>query len=372
MNKPEDLFTVNIKKHTNFAIQCIPVDVPSQATFGQTVKVDIPFNGDLLYKGYLILYLNDILKWDDDVAYNFIKHIDFRFNEYVFDEYTNEEIKSFNDLYKNSTIESLFIKRPVMFIPLHFWFTKNSQNALPLLSLKDTVLSIYVTFSERSKLLMPEYLDQPFPKIKFLFDYVFLSDEERYLYIGKTLEYITKSKVNMGTFNFRDIDNDSSLLGRTIYFNSEVISNIEIDFFSEDSTIAARTIYNYLKNFNVTLEKQPWLIGPYTLGFLRYPLSHSYKFRISKRLLFNLPFSLMDNNIEPTGFFKIDDDWRLSFTTLGTQDTQLELKLKYKLTIDVIKKLYIKDGKFSETLTYQAPDFAFSINDDSDGGDGSV
>lgn len=358
--KYDNLFMIKRLEHSPFAIQSINVNVPPEANYSKSVRVLIPKHSDLLSCGYLKVDLSDTFdKWGTNILYHLIKKISISFNELVFAEYSSNDISYFIESYKTPETRKMYIKQNVSFIPLHFWFNQNSENALPLLSLYQTDIYINIEFGSIEDIVSDLESEIPrFPDCILIFDYVYLHDQERQRFLQNTLEYICHGRVFLGEFDFNDKI-------QIININSYVVTNIEIEFICLDSLTEVEAL-EYLKKYTITISKNPWIIGPYNLHFLRFVHSYSYKSSISSRLIFNITFSLDDNNLTPSGFIKLEDEWQFNISTDRPDvDIVLESKLKYRINLNVLNKMFISDGKLNEISMYTTPSYSTLVPDES-------
>ena len=89
MNNFDNIFNLDIQRHSKYSIQCIELAIPPGTDFGKEIKIDIPLYADLLYKGYIKIDLEDtdINIWNDEIGYIIYEHIDILFNNYVYDSH---------------------------------------------------------------------------------------------------------------------------------------------------------------------------------------------------------------------------------------------------------------------------------------------
>ena len=375
MNNFDNIFNLDIQRHSKYSIQCIELAIPPGADFGKEIKIDIPLYADLLYKGYIKIDLEDtdINIWNDEIGYIIYENIDILFNNYVYDSHKGIYNYSYVNMSKKNKLSELYRKSKIMYIPLNFWFTKNTENALPLIALNNTNIHLVIKFNNKQALVKQEYqgdLHIKFPSIGILFDYVYLMDFERRFYLVNELEYITKSKrelISFNMFNPEDVDNNTKVFN--IDIKEVLVTNIEIKFLCNNENYSYNELFNYICRYNFTISKTPWVIGPYNLHFLKFVHSHSYKTSISNDLSFNLSFSLLGDGLHPSGFLKFDNIWRVELNDVNTRvgdndqnsvnknyieyNKEIEKTLECKITLDILDKMYINEGVLTEVNLYK-------------------
>ncbi len=184
-------FRVVYRRHTQFGMEYIPIYfdplpsfTPIQETFA-TCKV--PRNADLVYDMYLVydlpaLFTNNEIPvgWVEEVGTRIIKEITIRADGTVLDRQTGDFLKVYTDLTlpvneKNKflqlvggepfmlnsgknlvtdiTKQQLAIQARRLYIPLYFWFCRNSGLSLPLIALQYNQVFIDVRFNPLNELI---------------------------------------------------------------------------------------------------------------------------------------------------------------------------------------------------------------------------
>ena len=154
-----NIFKYNYYRYVNFATDTVKLDFNSSATFGQKSTCEIPKRGHLLSKLYLHIRLPKILfstgeyaSWSDTIGYGiFSDPIELQIGGVIVDRLYPQFMDAWDDLTNNNKqmgknfmllksdtyVSSLqnASKDVNLVIPLDFWFTRNYNMALPLLSM---------------------------------------------------------------------------------------------------------------------------------------------------------------------------------------------------------------------------------------------
>jgi hypothetical protein len=171
VNKPEiNIFKYTYYRYVNFATDTFELNLNQDAQFGVTkVTVDIPKKGHLLSKLYLKLSLPKLNRvdgsyvcWSDTLGYSiFSKPIELEIEGIVVDRLYPVCMDMLDELSNNDKragINQMILKSDIyrsamhnadqpteLLIPLDFWFTKQYNLALPLLSTtkQDIAINFY-------------------------------------------------------------------------------------------------------------------------------------------------------------------------------------------------------------------------------------
>lgn len=169
-------FKILYRRHTCFSVESIVQNFSSAADFGETVSCTLTKAGDLVGRIYLYVEIPAIPKfidpttgeedeikkiaWIQHLGYGLIqeisieiggKLIDRQYGEwmYIWSELTNRQDRALNKMVGN--VPSLYHfsnGKPgyQLYIPLEFWFCRNSGLSLPLVALMSSDVKIIVTF----------------------------------------------------------------------------------------------------------------------------------------------------------------------------------------------------------------------------------
>lgn len=168
-------FKILYRRHSNFSVESIAQNFSSVANFGETVSCTLSRSGDLVGKIFLYVEIpaipkffnqngeeNEIKKlaWTSNLGYALIqeifieiggKIIDKQYGEwmYIWSQVSNKQIDALDKMVGNvPTIYKFSNGKPgyQLYIPLEFWFCRNSGLALPLVALASSDVKISVTF----------------------------------------------------------------------------------------------------------------------------------------------------------------------------------------------------------------------------------
>ena len=175
-NDPQiTFFKVIYRRHTNFAIESIIQNFNFAANFGETVTCELSRAGDMIGKIFLYVdipalpkFYNQLFQEDDNkkiawvnyLGYALIqeiiieiggKQIDKQYGEwmYIWSQVSKENQSAINKMVGN--VPSLYEfsngkQSYKLYIPLEFWFCKNSGLSLPLIALMSTNIKLIVSF----------------------------------------------------------------------------------------------------------------------------------------------------------------------------------------------------------------------------------
>jgi hypothetical protein len=175
------------KKYTNYAIEQIPQEFTVIPAFSTTtssiVSVKIGRDGDLINDTYLIYDLPDIystsaenFRWIRNLGQNLINKAEFLIGGQVIDRIYGQWLNIWNELtlsYRKPKYYNMIgnninddiiyngefnvnvapsIRRRRLYIPLDFWFTRNSGLAVPLIALQYIETEIRIEFNSLNTL----------------------------------------------------------------------------------------------------------------------------------------------------------------------------------------------------------------------------
>ena len=204
------------KKHTNFAtdFQFVNLIGDSSNTLGKKVYIEIPKNGDLLHRAYLVIDVigsNNLINVDP-LAYSLIDYIDLFIGGQRVDRHYGSWLQLYHELYESSekqnalsdmiSLQSSQSNTNKLFIPLKFWFNNNIGLALPLLALqyndikieikfktKDEVNS-YLEYSDSNNLVRISDNSFQITHLELLSEFIHLDNNERRLFMSNSHEYL--------------------------------------------------------------------------------------------------------------------------------------------------------------------------------------
>ena len=172
--------------------------------------------------------------WKQDIAFNFFKYINFYIDDIMIEELNEYIYKIHYYYYLNKTKQNSFdniiklreSKDYYYFnLPIIFWFTKNSGNFLPLVSLQYSKLLINLRTNKMINLIENNLnekdlsLDNSNINITFNYTTFFLDDKERKLFSNYKHEYLIKCFKMYPSTNLLEIKNINQLYFKNMITN---------------------------------------------------------------------------------------------------------------------------------------------------------
>jgi len=211
-------FKTLYKRHTNFAIENVVLNFSGETkmdnNYGKKIYTNIPKNGDLLHRMYLIIdtdYLGTQKELIDNIgvsAFSLIDYIELSIGDQVIDKHTGEWLHIYHEHFIDNSKNSLLCEMinihnttrttdksqrdGLLYIPLIFWFNKNPGLALPLLALNNSNIKLSVKFSSKNKIYNSKTFDKKFiiNSVQLLAEYIHLDTEEKRLFATNSHEYL--------------------------------------------------------------------------------------------------------------------------------------------------------------------------------------
>lgn len=181
INNPEiTFFKVVYRRHTNFSTEVIPQYFKHKPDFGKRISCILSKNGDLIRKMHLVIALPSIPVFKDDngcidpllkfawtrrIGYVIIKRVEIEIGGQIVDCQYGEWLNIWYELTvpKNKTLNKIIgdIKELTdysngkkgykLFIPLQFWFNRNTGLSLPLVALNSNEVKINLELNDLEK-----------------------------------------------------------------------------------------------------------------------------------------------------------------------------------------------------------------------------
>jgi hypothetical protein len=198
-------FKVVYRRHTNFSMECIEQPLDS-SRFGGTHNVQVLRNGDLAGRMYLKTTLpaltgnNGDCAWVRRVGHALIDYVECTVGGSQVDKHygtwydlwyelthTNEQERGYSkmigDVSECTTLASS-TSEYTLYIPLQFWFNRNTGLALPLIALQYHEVRFNIKFSAFADLVcytgsQPSLPTANLSDTSILVDYIYLDQEER-------------------------------------------------------------------------------------------------------------------------------------------------------------------------------------------------
>jgi hypothetical protein len=205
-------FKTVYRKHTNFALDNVFLNFVGETAnqFGRKIYIDIPKNGDLMHRMYLVVDMESSTPITKiaPLAYSLIESIEIFVDGLSLDKHYGEWLQIwhelFNDRSKDLSLAHMISshsteKTNSLYIPLRFWFNNNVGLSLPLIALQNATIRIEVKFNSLST--VQSYCkskdnsinvnqDISIKRIQMLTEYIHLDTEERRLFSSNTHQYL--------------------------------------------------------------------------------------------------------------------------------------------------------------------------------------
>jgi hypothetical protein len=220
-NPQISFFKLVYRRHTNFAVESMPMYFDGTPTFGKRITCNVPRRGDLLGPLFLEVSLPAIydesgnsLSYVNSIGHALIQEISIEIGEQEIDRQTGEWMEIWTKCITSSSQKDAFetmIGRMDSYvstqnfgpmkivIPLHFWFCRNPGMYLPLLAMQYHPIRINIKLRPLNELFYTDDLEfdsciQTKPaaidSIVMWGDYVFLDTEERRRFVSIDHEYL--------------------------------------------------------------------------------------------------------------------------------------------------------------------------------------
>ena len=242
------------KRYTNFTTENIQLNFAGDVDFGKQLSCTIPKKGDLINKMYIKLVLPKInydtnnkyiYAWVKYIGYSIVKSIELNIGGKIIDKHTNDWLYIWNELTTNKSKKNGFYKmighvpsnydfnlhfnsdisEYICYIPINFWFCKESQLSLPLCALKEYDIKIKVNLNilencllqanivnTNGKLIETKYQTdiagvsylENMNKLQcyLLADYFFLDKQEKELFINTSHTFCVEQVQYLDTYEF--------------------------------------------------------------------------------------------------------------------------------------------------------------------------
>lgn len=216
-------FKMVYRRHTNFAIESMPMYFDGDPDFGKRITCLIPRRGDLLGQVFLEVTLPALTLSSDQSAASYvnaighalIQEISIEIGEQEIDKQTGEWMEIWSNLTTTEELKFGFydmigkldgyippsLYGPLkLYIPLRFWFCKNPGLYLPLLALQYHPIRINITLRPLQQLFYSSQLiancntttvnPVKITNMQLWGDYVYLDVDERRRFVSNAHEYL--------------------------------------------------------------------------------------------------------------------------------------------------------------------------------------
>ena len=203
-------FKASVQRHTNFSIESIQLYFTGDPNFGKKVYCPLLRIGDLINKIYLYMELPPLLSnppegllvsWVNAIGFMMIRSIDIQIGEHVVDKQYGQWMFIWSELTSDANKKDAFHRMIgytpdchitnngslQLYIPLFFWFCRDSGSSLPLIALQYQDIRIALELRDFNQLWISNNPEQAKPLIGekqplnawLMVDYIFLDTEER-------------------------------------------------------------------------------------------------------------------------------------------------------------------------------------------------
>jgi len=269
-------FKLVYRRHTNFAIQSMPMYFDGTPQFGQRITCLVPRRGDLLGQVYLQIDLPQIvdqttkepISYVNSIGHALIEEISVEIGEQEIDRQTGEwmevwtqfstpasQREALNNMIGrvDGIIPPDLKTANSLIIPLHFWFCNNPGNYLPLIALQYHPVRINIKLKTLQQIFYTADLGDlncqtqaqtatPGAGPSFLMwgDYVFLDTDESRRFVSNSHEYLIDQVQYTPVLSFPGTGNSMSV---KLEFNNPIRELIW--YIQRDAMTTRHEYFNY-------------------------------------------------------------------------------------------------------------------------------
>jgi hypothetical protein len=340
-------FKLVYRRHTNFAVESMPMYFDGTPAFGQRITCVVPRRGDLLGQVYLQITLPAIvdssgtpISYVNSIGHAIIEEISVEIGEQEIDRQTGEwmeiwsqfitptsQQEALNNLVGrvDGTIPPRLFGPITVNVPLRFWFCNNPGNYLPLIALQYHQVRLNIKMRSLQKLFYTADLGNldcttqaapatPGDGPSFLMygDYVYLDTEEQRRFVSNSHEYLIDQVQYTPVLSFPQTGNFMTV---QLDFNNpirELFWYIQRDFMVETheyfnyTSISARDVTtakatDLLSSAIIQVDGQDRFEQRDAIFFrLIQPWSHHTTTPV-KSFIYNYSFALRPEEAQPSG-----------------------------------------------------------------------
>ena len=211
------------RSYSNFAKDIQKLQFENNVKFNSTHSCIIKNYGDLLSNLYLYVELPQLVSTNNNenwagyvngVGFSLIESVSFEIGGQTIDTFDYNWLDIYNELY-DQTSDSLVSKfntdisvdennyAQKLYIPLHFWFSKNYGNALPLIALEYHEIKVNVTFRKIEEIIKSDIsnfsYETPNLNAYIIANYIHLDETEKRFFSNNKLEYLMEQTQILST-----------------------------------------------------------------------------------------------------------------------------------------------------------------------------
>jgi hypothetical protein len=380
-NPEYSFFSRDIKTYTQFGTDWLLVtnNDKNSTNFiydGMTMDIHVPVNGDLLTEVYLRFKLDVTNNWDYsantgsfttntyalETIMSILDSVQFLVNNKLVSELDSVYLMSYYDLYlnqqqKNNLVPLLsyeYAKQVTtsptyvyLYVPIPFWFHHSPNNAFPMWALKNNEITIKVKLNKYKGSSNRSIRD-----IEMLYQYAFLTPEEKEKFTNLPLEYIIKQVNVVDKFNVTPNSSYKVSIPQT-NFIEYFLWNIALyeKQTSTSSNIGFRKFIDGLDRASITINGNELIDADKTYYSLIQRYQHFYSDSAMKM------YSYSDIS-SANGLILLPNEYFLR-TNLGNQLVPILPLYTYSFGLEPIEN---KDTGFLSTEKFTHGQFTFKFN----------
>lgn len=332
------------RNHSNFSkdLQKLQFENPVQLK-GTQHSCIIKNYGDLLSNLYLYIELPELVSLNNNeswagyvngIGFSIIESISFVIGGQTIDTYDYNWLDIYNELYDQSSDtlvgkfntdisleENNYAQK--LYIPLHFWFTKNNGSALPLLALQSSEIKVNITFRKLEELIKSDISNYEYVQSNIscyiIAKYIHIDTNEKKFFTNNKLEYLIEQTQTLSNF---EIESKNAIKVPLNF--SHPIKCIHWVIINDINTNPnMKTGNNWLSytssnslygdTFNsayITINGQD-RIPAMDAGYYRYVIPYETKLYSPRKFIYTYSFSLYPMQFQPSGscnYSRIDNN----------------------------------------------------------------
>ena len=213
-------FKIVYRRHTNFSMECVEQVFSGTPNFGRKAICTITRNGDLVTRMYLMATLPKLSKghaWCRRVGYSMLKSVEVEIGGTKIDKHYGNWLNIWHELTHDPNHDRAHdkmigntdeiclpssddIPQTTLYVPLEFWFNRNTGLALPLIALQYHEVRVEFEFETVANLVCSDdnVVENRVPLSEslamvdssLLVDYIYLDSEERRRFAQVGHEYL--------------------------------------------------------------------------------------------------------------------------------------------------------------------------------------
>lgn len=377
------------RRHTNFSIESIQ---QSFKNMGQGTKIisTISREGDLLCKMWLDVLLDRgnasatgeetgrYLNWTNNTGHALIKECEIEIGGKTIEKQTSLWMDIYNELFDHDekewiglnkhTARDLYLtsgspfeisQKLKLYIPLHFWFTKDPGLALPIVSLSKHDVNLIINLRETDKLFNTSnelVFTKTIPNIELWCDYIFLDKEEQLRFVSEKRAYLIE-QVQMNDLKMQKRNqlhffhpvkelfwiNQNNTVKKeggvgdpfinatqnrpAVLNNKNDYFNYQASEYSDPEYLYGYDSYESFKTAKLEMNNVD-RFDPRDASYFRLCQPIQNKHKVPKKKIYNYSFALNPEDHQPSGtcnFSKIDDVYLIFTSNQNYQDQTLSV-----------------------------------------------